>query len=79
MTNTTNAITCTGAYGRDYTTADQIKKDWNDGLDFRIVSFGESGTYMSKRDADRMGLEVWGRFNRLRDKVLLQAAPEEEE
>lgn len=38
------------AYGRKYDTVEQIKKDWEEGKDFKIVG----GPYCSFRDKDRM-------------------------
>ena len=34
------------AYGRQYTTSEQARADWNDGKDFKIVG----GPYLSIRD-----------------------------
>lgn len=47
------------AYGRDYTSAKAAKADWNDGKDFRETS---SGSYVTKAEAERLGLSVTIRY-----------------
>jgi hypothetical protein len=44
-------LTVIPAYGRDYTTAKQVKEAWKNGSDFRITSINhEGGTYINKAD-----------------------------
>lgn len=40
-----------GAYGRRYIEPEQAARDWNAGLDFRIVHGPDAGRYCSNRDA----------------------------
>jgi hypothetical protein len=49
------------AYGRDYTTAKAARADWNDGKDFRETS---SGSYITKAEAERLGLSVNIRYSK---------------
>jgi len=67
----TGDLTVTPAYGRDYRTKAAILAAWAEGADF-LVAGRYSGTYANLRDADRHNLTVWGRYNSLRDKVLLR-------
>jgi hypothetical protein len=55
------------AYGRDYTTAKAARADWKAGKDFLIADFFDpyDGKPINKQDADREGLKVNIRFNRL--------------
>jgi hypothetical protein len=62
--------TVSGAYGRDYKSADAALKDWVDGKDFQhetAVVFG-GGRYTSERD---WGHEVKIRYNRGQDCVVV--------
>lgn len=52
-------IEVTPAYGRDYTTAKAAKQDWKDGKDFRETS---SGSYITKAEAEKLGLSVTIRY-----------------
>lgn len=52
-------IEVSGAYGRDYTTAKAAKADWKEGKDFRDTA---SGSYVTKGEADRLGLSVIIRY-----------------
>jgi hypothetical protein len=65
-------MTVIPAYGRDYTSLKEAKKDWEDGKDFMIsdVSSKWDGTYCSVRNF--IGNEVWVRYSRLRKKGRLQ-------
>jgi len=67
----TGDLTVTPAYGRDYRTKAEIIAAWAAEVDF-LVAGRHSGTYVNLRDADRYNLTVWGRYNSLRDKVLLR-------
>jgi|AJXC01.1.fsa_nt_gi hypothetical protein len=53
------------AYGRDYATAAEVLKDWNDGKDFIISDMSNqwNGKYCSIRD----GLDVKIRYRKLQD------------
>ena len=41
------------AYGRDYKSQKEVLVDWENNLDFQIVSVQEYGRYINKQDADR--------------------------
>ena len=41
------------AYGRDYKSQKEVKADWENNMDFQIVSVQEYGRYINKQDADR--------------------------
>jgi len=41
------------AYGRDYKSQKEVLADWENNLDFQIVSVQEYGRYINKQDADR--------------------------
>ena len=45
----------TPAYHRTYLTNEAMRKDWDDGKDFRIDGFGP---YMSRRDVDNNTMEI---------------------
>ena len=67
-------MTVSGAYGRDYKTLEQAKKDWEAHKDFTILSvdgfFG--GKYINIEDAERFGIsEVWLRYKKNTEKGLL--------
>lgn len=53
------------AYGRDYKTADEVTKAFNDNKDFTMLSMGHNGTYCSKRDF-KEGLFVMLRYSNLK-------------
>ena len=57
------------AYGRDYKTQAEIKADWNAGKDFRETA---SGSYISKPEAERLGLKVNGRYSKQMKVVTLR-------
>jgi hypothetical protein len=69
-------ITITGAYGRDYTTAEKAKADWNKDLDFTVHTPGLGGKYVNKQQAKHMkadGFEfVRIRFNKKAEHVDVQ-------
>jgi hypothetical protein len=61
------------AYGRDYSTSEQAKKDWEGGKDFLIRDIGQGrddGRYTSMRDWP--GKYVRIRFNKLADFVIVK-------
>lgn len=64
------AITVLPAYGRDYKSEAELKAAWAEGKDFKESI---SGSMISRREADRMKLEVWGRYDRQTKKILLRA------
>ena len=45
-----NYLALRGAYGRQYSSADEVRADWNDGKDFKIVG----GPYCSIRDIESL-------------------------
>lgn len=59
------------AYGRDYKTAAEVRKDWEAGKNFLIRDVGmgrDNGRYCSKTDFDRATCDKVGsyiRYNRL--------------
>lgn len=59
------------AYGRDYTSAKAVKADWAAGKDFIVVDFFDhyDGKAVNKQDADREGMSVMIRYNRLQKMV----------
>jgi hypothetical protein len=61
-----NYITVVGAYGRDYKSAKEAKKDWRGGRDFRIVTVGAfDGAYINRQDAKAANLTVMIRYKNL--------------
>lgn len=50
-----------GAYGRNYTTAKAVKQDWKDGKDFQDLA---SGSYTTKDEAEKLGLNVTIRYGK---------------
>jgi len=54
------------AYGRDYKSKALALADWHAGKDFIV---GMSGQYISKRDAEKLGLHVWIRYDKKRKLV----------
>jgi hypothetical protein len=62
--------TITPAYGRDYTSAKQAKRDWHDGKDFilRDITSRWDGKPCSIRDFS-YGANLFIRYNNLQDLV----------
>ena len=61
------------AYGRDYTTPEQVKKDWEANKDFRIADIGqgrEDGRYTSKRDWEGKWVRI--RFSHLQQITIVK-------
>ena len=57
------------AYGRDYTTAEEVWKDYHDGKDFVYENLGGGGKYCSKRDFNQDDtVEI--RYNKKADLVI---------
>lgn len=56
------------AYGRDYTAATHVRKDWDAGKDFQVAI---SGQYINKADAAREGTKVQVYFDKERKSVVL--------
>ena len=65
-------IIVSGAYGRDYTSLADAKKDWEANKDFRLHGM-HRGSYINKADYEKYGKgeQVWVRFNQLADKERL--------
>jgi hypothetical protein len=62
----------TPAYGRDYETAEQFLKDWNDNKDFTLHNH-VTQTYINKADAERYGGDHFQiRFNKIQDVSVLE-------
>lgn len=59
-----------GAYGRDYTSQKAMKADWDAEKDFRDTA---SGSYVSKVEAQRLGLKVIGRYKNHLNVMTLKA------
>lgn len=55
------------AYGREYKTQAEIKKDWNQNKDFQMFSTGQ---YLNKRDAERYDINVVVRYGKNFEKVV---------
>lgn len=55
-----------GAYGRDYASIEDARKDWEANKDFRLHGL-HNGSYINKTDYERFGKgeQVWVRFNDL--------------
>jgi hypothetical protein len=55
-----STVIATPAYGRKYPSVESVRKDWNEGKDFR---FAGTSTYFSVRDTEDgkplNGREVW--------------------
>lgn len=73
-------LTLVPAYGRDYTSADAARKDWESAKDFRIADIGcpWNGSYVGFTQQSELvadGYEsVKIRFNQLSDFVLVELA-----
>lgn len=60
------------AYVRVYTNKNQVTQAWNEEeQDFRIVSVGVRGSYISKRDADKYNLSIVCRYGKDLEKVMV--------
>jgi hypothetical protein len=57
-------LTVMPAYGRDYKSQKAVKEDWAANKDFIIATLGHP-TYINKQDADRDGVKVMARYNKL--------------
>jgi hypothetical protein len=62
-------LTVVPAMGRDYTSDEAVKADWESGKDFTIndMSSKYDGSYINKEDADNAGITVNVRYNKLRN------------
>ena len=63
------------AYGRDYTTAMQVKLDWYAGKDFTIADFFDKydGKYTNIEDVKRAGIKQVGiRYARLAKQCFIE-------
>jgi hypothetical protein len=60
-------LTVTPAYGRDYKSQKAVQADWDAGKDFIIANFFDpaDGKPINKQDADRGGIKVMVRYQRL--------------
>lgn len=47
------------AYGRTYKTREDMRKDWDNGKDFKVISGLDTGRYTSIRDS----FELIGRYS----------------
>ena len=69
-------LTITPAYGRDYTTAEAAKADWEANKDFQIASVNSPncGAYINKADAALFGgvTSVGIRYAKLTKKTIIQ-------
>lgn len=60
------------AYGRDYKSQKEVLADWENNLDFQIVSVQEYGRYINKQDADRTpDLNILVRYAKLQKVMAL--------
>lgn len=63
-----------GAYGRDYGSAEAAIADWNDGKDFQSQAL-TGGTYAGRYDAAELGIKrVNIRYNKLQDVAVVDIA-----
>ena len=60
----TTYVTVMPAYGRDYKNKKDALADWNAGKDFYAQGVEHSG-YVSKVEAEALGLTIMIRYNRL--------------
>jgi hypothetical protein len=51
------------AYGRDYKSKEAVLADWKAGKDFKAAA---QGYYFSIRDVEKIGAEIWIRYDKLR-------------
>lgn len=62
-----SSLTLVPSYGRDYSSADYVKKAWNANQDFRIV--GDRSAYVNKQQAAQLKedgiVEVTIRYKKL--------------
>lgn len=57
------------AYGRDYTSKKAVQADWDANLDFESTDMASYGQKVNKQDAERLGLVVTVRYNKLTRQV----------
>lgn len=60
-------ITVVPNYGRDYKSKAAVLEAWAEGKDFKITDMfsGEDGRAVNKEDADRQGVIIMARYDRL--------------
>lgn len=60
-------ITVVPTYGRDYKSKAAVLEAWAEGKDFKITDFfsGDDGRAVNKEDADREGVIIMARYDRL--------------
>lgn len=68
----TKYVTVVPAYGRDYKTKAEVKAAFNEGKDFTVNDFfsGQDGRAVNKEDAEREGVVLSIRYDRLTKVVL---------
>jgi hypothetical protein len=67
-------LTLVPAYGRDYTSQDQVIADWNAGKDFLAQNYQQGG-YINKEGAIEYGVaQVTIRYAKLRKLVVVEVA-----
>lgn len=65
------SVTVVPHYGRDYTSKAAVKADYEAGKDFRVQDMSSpwNGSAVNKEDAEREGLDLRIRYNKLQDVV----------
>jgi len=60
-------VTVTPTYGRDYKSKAAVLEAWAQGKDFKVTDFfsGENGRAVNKEDADRQGIIIMARYDRM--------------
>lgn len=69
-------IVCLPAYGRDYKSVAEVRRDWEAGKDFLMANHARS--YINKSDAEHYGVpdgQVQIRYNSLRDVMIIGDLP----
>lgn len=68
-----NRITVIPAYGRDYKSAKAVREDYAAGKDFIVQDFfnGNDGRAVNKEDAEREGVILMARYDRLTKQIQL--------
>jgi hypothetical protein len=71
-------LTVVPAYGRDYTSAQAVKADWEASKDFRIadISCPDDGRYVNRQDC-KPGEKIRARYKRLTEVVIFSNPKEE--
>lgn len=62
-------LTLKPAYGRDYKTAEEVRRAFDEGKDFLVAVCGKFGCYANKEDIKGKHIKI--RFNKLEDFTII--------